>query len=313
MPQLSDQAPQGPMNGRSNGQSAGLASTAAEKQDGLERGEEPPKESFLSKVKRIWLTKTGIDQRTYMQMFKGAIAPTIATAAYQATGFAEVYTTIGYLIGIMTILSLPIQPRAKFLQTMLINILVTGLGCSVALLAMFCTVHARINTEGVRGPGTGGAGTSGMAAAGAATSTYNSSASAVAGIWLFVQIYSISAVRAKMPQFTIPSILCAIFANVSMVYAPQFSTMTQAEAFARKLLISFLTGFGISSGVSLIIFPLTSREVVSKEMTGYVASLRGALQANLDYLHSLEESDMFAPHRVNTAGEEVAGSKEAAA
>lgn len=270
-----------------------------------------PKQSFLTKAKQLWLAKTGIDRRTYAQMFKGALAPTIAIAAYQATGYADTFTTIGYLVGIMSILSVPVQPRAKFVQTMLINIIATCLGAAIALLAMYCAVSARINTEGHQGSGTGGAGTSGLAAGGAPTSTYNSSASAVAGVWLFAEIYAISVVRAKRPQFTIPSILLAIFANVSMVYAPQFSTMATAEAFAQRLLESFLTGFAISTGVSLLIFPLTSRQVVFKGMTAYIASLRGGVKANLDYMHSLEETDMFAPHRVNTAGNEVPGSKEA--
>jgi len=242
-------------------------------------------------------------------MFKGAVAPTIAISAYQATAYADIFTTIGYLVGIMTILSLPIQPRAKFMQTMFINVCATCLGAAVALLAMYCAVTARLNTQG----NTALSGTSGAAAGGITTAPYNPSASAVAGIWLFAQIYAISCFRAKRPQFTIPSILLAIFANVAMIYAPQFSSMALAEAFARKLLISFLTGFGISTGCSLLIFPLTSRQVVFKEMTGYIASLRGAVKANLDYMHSLEETDVFAPHRVNTAGEEVPGSKEAEA
>ncbi|KAK5738191.1 hypothetical protein LTR17_006221 [Elasticomyces elasticus] len=269
-----------------------------------------PKERLPAKLKRIWLAKTGIDQRTYMQLFKGALAPTIAISAYQSTAWSETYTTIGYLVGIMTILSLPITPRAKFLQTMMINVLVVCLGCAVALLAMYCTVSARINTEGRRGSSAGGA-TSGLATGGAPTSTYNSSASVVAGVWLFVQIYAISAYRANRPQFTIPAIMLAIFANVSMIYAPQFSSMVQAQAFAQRLLEAFLTGFAISTGVSLLVFPLTSREIVFKSIAGYIASLRGSLDANLAYLQSLENSDMFAPHRVNTAGDEVIGSKEA--
>ncbi|TKA41393.1 hypothetical protein B0A54_06295 [Friedmanniomyces endolithicus] len=174
------------------------------------------KESFPAKVKRIWLAKTGIDQRTYMQMFKGALAPTIAISAYQSTAWAETYTTIGYLCGIIAILSLPIQPRAKYLQTMLTNVLVCCFGCAVALLAMYCTVQARLNSE-FQQTRNGGPGTSGLAAGGAPTTTYNSSASAVAGVWLFIQIYAISTYRANRPQFTIPSIMYAIFANVSMV------------------------------------------------------------------------------------------------
>ncbi|KAK4546297.1 hypothetical protein LTR36_001974 [Oleoguttula mirabilis] len=283
-------------------------------EDGSNRNDDgnatpPPKQSLLSRVKTLWLAKTGIDKRTYMQMFKGALAPTIAISAYQATSYADTFTTIGYLVGITSILALPIQPRAKFIQTMLINILATCLGAAVALLAMYCCVQARLHSEG----STGSASTSGDAAGGITTSPYNSSASAVAGVWLFVEIYTISVVRAKRPQFTIPSIITAIFANVSMVYAPQFSSMTLAEAFAKKLLSGFLTGFSIATGCSLLIFPFSSRQVIFAEMTGYIAGLRGAVKANLDYMHSLEDTDMFAPHRVNTAGDEVPGSKEAEA
>ncbi|KAI7539883.1 hypothetical protein KC331_g9478 [Hortaea werneckii] len=261
----------------------------------------------LTGLKQRWTAVTGIDLRTYMQMFKGALAPTVAIAAYQATSYADTFTTIGYLVGVMAVLSFPIQPRAKFMQTMLVNLLAICLGCAVTLLAMYCSVTARLNTES----NTATSGNSAAAAAGIATSPYNPSASAVAGIWLFAMIYAINAARAERPQFTIPSIVLAIFANVSMVYAPQFSSMALAQSFAQRLLEAFLTGFAISTACSLIVFPLTSRQVVFKDMSGYIVSLRGAIKANLDYIHSLEETDVFAPHRVNTAGEEVAGSKEA--
>ena len=36
--------------------------------------------SFLTRLRHLWLTKTGIDWRTYKLMFQGAVAPTIATA-----------------------------------------------------------------------------------------------------------------------------------------------------------------------------------------------------------------------------------------
>ncbi|KAI7577419.1 hypothetical protein KC346_g19548, partial [Hortaea werneckii] len=84
---------------------------------------------LLPSLKQRWTAVTGIDRRTYMQMFKGALAPTVAIAAYQATSYADMFTTIGYLVGVMAVLSFPIQPRAKFLQTMLVNLLTTCLGC----------------------------------------------------------------------------------------------------------------------------------------------------------------------------------------
>lgn len=271
-----------------------------------------PKPSVLARVGSLW-SKTGIDKRTAMSMFKGALAPTISLAAYQADAWADFYTTLGYLVIIMTILPVVIMPRAKFLQTMIVNVLFACIGAALALLAMFCSVKARINSIGFQGAGTGGAGTSGTPSTGASTANYNSSGSAVAGVWLFVMIYIISVIRAKMPQYTVPCILWAVFANVSMTYAPQFSTMAQAEAFIQKLLLAFLSGFGVAVGVSLLVFPLTSRQVVFKEMTGYIAALRECLQANLQYVHSLEETDMFAAQRTNTAGEKPPRSKEAEA
>lgn len=165
------------------------------------------------------------------------------------------------------------------------------LAACVALLAIFCAVKARQHTETT--VTVGGPGTSGTAAAGAATASYNSSASAVSGIWLFVQIYLVNTMRARNPQLMIPGIIWCIFANVSMVYAPQFATMTTGIKFVERLLEAFFTGFAIGGGVGLFIFPVTMRFVVFKEMTGYIMTLRKIVGANVTYLRSLEETDMF--------------------
>lgn len=252
----------------------------------------PKKQSMKDKAKSLW-AKTQLDVPTMKIMAKGALAPTICLAAYQATDFAETFTTLGYLVGIISILSFAIMPRAKFLQTFVFNLIATCLSTAVALLAMWTAVQARLHTETtVR---VGGAGTSGTPATGATTATYNSSASAVCAIWLFFQIYLVNAMRARNPQLMIPGIIWCIFANVSMVYAPQFATMTAAISFSKRLLEAFMTGFAIGGGVSLFIFPVTMRHVVFKEMTGYIMTLRKLMKTNIDYMHSLEQADMFFP------------------
>lgn len=192
------------------------------------------------------------------------------------------------------------MPRGKFIQTMVTSLVATCFAIAVALLAIYCCVQARAHSEPEHGPGTGGAGTSGTPATGASTATYNSSASAVAGIWLFVQIYLVNTMRARYPQLVMPGIVTCIFANVSMVYAPQFSTMAQGISFAKRLLEAFMTGFAFGTGVSLFVFPMTIRGVVFKEMTGYIMTLRGLMKANLAYLNSMEQSDLFA--RTPTGG-----------
>lgn len=183
------------------------------------------------------------------------------------------------------------MPRAKLLQTLLVSILLACLGAALALLAIYCCVAAR------RGD----------------TNTYNSSASAIAAVWLGFQVFWLSVLRAKLPQYNIPCIMWAIFANVSMIYGPQFATMALAKSFVKNLLVSFFTGFGIGAGVSLLVFPTNSRQVAFAGITSYIASLRGALQANLNYMHSLEREDMFAAAATNTIGEKPPKSAEARA
>jgi hypothetical protein len=270
------------------------------------------KSSFVTKLKTTW-AKTGIDWRTYQSMFRGALAPTIAIALFQLTAYAQAFTTIGYIVGITSVLSIVIAPRTKFLQTLVINVISSGVAYAVSLLAMYCMVRARLDNTGPEAPGRGGPGTSGLAATGAQTALYDSSASAVAGVWLFLEIYIISVIRAQDPQYTIPGIQLAIFAIVSSTYGPQFNTMDAAATFAWRLLSAFYTGFAIATGVSLLIFPLTSRQVVFKTLTGNIVTLQEALAANMTYLRSLEETDMFAAQRTNTKGAKPDRSPEAEA
>ena len=107
--------------------------------------------------------------------------------------------------------------------------------------------------------------------------------------------------------------MSAIIINISMTYAPQFSSMSQAGSFVLRLLEAYLTAFGIATAVSLMIFPLTSRHLLSKDIESFISAFRTGLKANMTYLQSLEESDMFAAQRTNTAGEKPPRSPEATA
>jgi hypothetical protein len=108
--------------------------------------------------------------------------------------------------------------------------------------------------------------------------------------------------------------MSAIIINISMTYAPQFSTMDQAGHFISGLLEAYLTAFAIATGVSLLVFPLTSRHLVRNDMVSFISGLRAALKANMVYLNTLQSSDtdMFAAAaRTNTAGEKPFASPEA--
>lgn len=224
-------------------------------------------------------------------MFKGALPPTISIAIYQSNGVAQTYSTLGYLVAIMSLLSFGIMPRAKFVQTMVFNIIGICIGASIALLSIYCSVQARAHTTPAQPDGPKSA--SGGPSPGAAVVPYNSSASAVCAIWLFFNIYLANALRAARPQFQFPVIVYSIFTNVASTYAPQFGTMAQGIAFTKRLLEAFLTGFAIAIGVSFCVFPITSRTIVFKTAAGYIGALRGALKAQSAYLQSLEDKQNF--------------------
>ncbi|CAG8382473.1 unnamed protein product [Penicillium salamii] len=241
-----------------------MASRSPSRQSDSSFGSTPQtQESSVGFFKKIW-QNTGLDRPTVLLMMK-----------YQAMPVAHEYTTLGYLVAIISILGFAIMPRAKFIQMMIFDVLAICIAACFALLTMYSSVKARQHTS-----------TNG-------SDTYNSSASAVSGVWLFFQIWMVHTFRAKYPQLQFPVIIYAIFANVSSVYAPTMMNMASAISLVERMLKSFLTGLGISTATSMFILPMTSRQAVFKQMSGYISGLRSALNAHAVYFESLEKDDMF--------------------
>lgn len=75
----------------------------------------------LSLFKRVW-ARLGMNSLVVMFMVKGALAPTIATAILQSHSVTQHYLNLGYLVIVISILSVPILPRGKFAMNMLASI-----------------------------------------------------------------------------------------------------------------------------------------------------------------------------------------------
>lgn len=165
------------------------------------------------------------------------------------------------------------MPRGKFIQNMIVNILAINLAAAVNLLALFCVVQARAYTTPLGSPTT--------------SVSYNASASAVCGVWLFLQIYIVNCGRAARPQYQFAAILYSIFVSLSMTNGVFFRTMPQAAAFMKQLLEAFLTGFGLATAVSILIFPTSSRKMVWQGMAAYLLLMKSSLQEVPAYMESL--------------------------
>jgi hypothetical protein len=76
------------------------------------------KPSFLT---RIW-NKLGINGFVLMIMVKPAVAATISMSIYQSQKVAVHYQNLGYLIIIVSITTVPILPRGKFLLNLFMSV-----------------------------------------------------------------------------------------------------------------------------------------------------------------------------------------------
>ena len=269
------------------------------------------KEPLGTRVKNI-MAKYGLDATTLKLMFKfallrvptsaeavtdsalynrGSLPPTIAIAMLQSTAVSATFTTIGYEIPIVTVLAMAILPRGKYLQNLVLNIVSICVGSAVALLMLWSAVEARQHTSS---PGPSGTVSS-------IQPPYNSSQSAVCAIWLFVNIWAVNLLRAKLPSFNLPVIIYSILTSISATYGPLMASTQQALVFVRELLTAMLLALGIATGVSLLVFPTTSRDVVFKQFTSAIGLLRRSVVLQGAYLQALEREDIFTLEPVEAA------------
>jgi hypothetical protein len=124
---------------------------------------------------------------------------------------------------------------------------------------------------------------------------YNSSASAVNAIFLLFNVFIINSLRAARPALTIPTIQYTVVVLVGFTYGPSETTVYRSHRFVKEVLYAFLTGQAISTGVSLLIIPVSSRKVFFGEVVGFLQSCRGLLKKQMQFIESLEHSKFSKP------------------
>jgi hypothetical protein len=81
----------------------------------------PPTVQKLPFWKRAW-AKLGFNPLVIMFMIKGSLAPTICMAIYQRPSVAANYLNFGYLMIVVSILTVPMLPRGKFLMNLFVSL-----------------------------------------------------------------------------------------------------------------------------------------------------------------------------------------------
>lgn len=130
---------------------------------------------------------------------------------------------------------------------------------------------------------------------------YNSSQSAVCGVWLFFNIWLANLIRAKYPPFNLPMIIYSIFVNIASTFGPEFPTVAAAERFVKQLVVGIFLGLAISAGCSFFIFPISTRQIVVKQMAGALGLFKKSIALEKEYLQGLERDDMFSIELTETS------------
>ncbi|KAH8668497.1 hypothetical protein BX600DRAFT_379553 [Xylariales sp. PMI_506] len=274
---------------------------AADAVPGKKEPEAAPAPSAPSK--QGLLARLGLDLPTLILMIKGGLPPTIGISLLQATPIADYFGTLGYLLGILTILGFAILPRGKFIQSMVLNVLFACVGAAMGMLVLWSSLQARLHTQTTPLDSVTG------------LPTYNSSQSAVSAIWLFANIWFVNMLRAKFPTLNTPAIVYSILVNISCSFSPLVLSNAEFELIIKRIITAMLSAFAITTAVSLLFFPVPSRAVTFGQMKAIVGLIRKAVGEEKAYLQSLEREDMFAmPHDVSAAvdsKEEPAGKSDA--
>ncbi|CAG7963992.1 unnamed protein product [Penicillium olsonii] len=215
-----------------------------------------------------WWSKLDLDTRTMLMMLKGALAPTITIAI---DAISHITTTIGYLSALMSVVAQGLMPRAKFLKIMFFNLTAVCVSASLCCLAVLCAVKAREHNTAPN-------------ASESARKGYSSDACAVAGIWLILMIWGANALRALKPmELQDPMVAFSIFASVTITRAGTFVTLAEGLEFVSRLLKGFMIGFAVATGVSLFIYPITSRGNMFHDIKGYASSIEAVLESQISY------------------------------
>jgi hypothetical protein len=213
--------------------------------------------------------------------------PQLIIPRFQDTSVAKTFTTLSYLVCLMAFFSFATSPRARFIQTMLLNILGVCILAGSTTLAIFCAVKARENTQSPED------------AARLRTATnpldvpYNSSASAVIAVWLCFTIYLINILRAAKPQLAVTGTILSFYTIVVCVNATRVPHMKQGLALTRHMVGAFLTGFAIAVGVSFLIFPRSSRMNCFKLTGVYITHLKESLKAQGHYMRRMRRKNII--------------------
>ncbi|OAF98496.1 uncharacterized protein CC84DRAFT_1106215 [Paraphaeosphaeria sporulosa] len=222
-----------------------------------------------------------IDQKMLCQMFKGSVPVAISLGFYQSTAVSEVYTSLGFLVSIIAVVTVNVLPRAKLIETTFNICLFTAIAIPITMLSTWSGIQARQHTDPQN------------------LYKYNSSQSAVTGIWLFANILVSNTLQARYPALLIPTILYNIFVIVQYTSCSRFHTWIQCWDLIYLTARCYYTGVAISFVSGMLIYPVTCRTEIFEVQETFLHAVRDMLTSAGGFVHTLQDNPTFPRERLD--------------
>ncbi|EWZ86355.1 hypothetical protein BFJ63_vAg13883 [Fusarium oxysporum f. sp. narcissi] len=230
--------------------------------------------SVGQRLKSGWKSLS-IDRKILMLMFKGSIPVAISLSFYQSTPVSKTFTSLGFLVAIIAVVTVNVLPRAKLLELTFGICSLTAIAIPLAMLATWSGLQARFHTD-----------PNGLHA-------YNSSQSAITAIWLTFHIWVSNSIQARFPALLIPTILYNIFMIVQFTSCSVFTTWKECWDLIYLTVRCYYTGIAISFFSGLFFYPTTCRTEIFEVQEKYFHCTQRALSESINYLTQLSTTPTF--------------------
>lgn len=91
-----------------------------------------------------------------------------------------------------------------------------------------------------------------------------------------------------------PMVAASIFMVVTLTSTPSFLTISEGLLFVRRLLVTFLIGLAVATGVSIFILPITSRRNVFKSLNACTGTIDKLFDAKIAFVRQHMNSQISA-------------------
>lgn len=113
-----------------------------------------------------------------------------------------------------------------------------------------------------------------------------------------------------MAELQDPIVASSIFALVALTRAGNWTTVDEGLDFVVRLIKTFLIGFAIPTGVSLLILPRTCRQGVCKDIRNFVQETNAVLQALTEFVNTASRTSFLTRQKTHVVSEDDASSQD---